>query len=56
MSSPVPGDYRNKVIRTVGRYRMDSLRITFFSTALSYTDRQVLGLLKPVLLPQVALD
>jgi len=53
MSSPVPVTTANKVIRTVGRYRWTVCALLFFSTALSYTDRQVLGLLKPVLLPQL---
>ena len=41
------------VTKAIGHYRWTICALLFFSTTINYMDRQVLGLLKPVLMPQL---
>ena len=53
MSSPVVESKPSKVIAAIGRYRWTICAFLFFSTTINYMDRQVIGLLKPLLMQQL---
>src|SRR5215472_4456573 len=50
----MPSAVQNATVnQAIGRYRWTICALLFFSTTINYMDRQVLGLLKPVLMPQL---